>query len=132
MRGGRGIRSLVCALAMTAYPALLAAHHSFPVTFNTSRVTEVRGTITELRWQDPHVRFTVRADNGASWEVESNSIGGLSRHDISAETLMVGTAITIAGFPARNGDTRMYGSNLLLPDGSEKVLRPGSKPRWSQ
>jgi hypothetical protein len=107
-------------------------HHSFPVTFNTSQVTEVDGVVTELRWFDPHVVFSVEASDGGVWEVESNSIRGMLRYGISEQMLAVGTSITIAGFPARNGDTKMYSSNLLLSDGTEIVLRPGSEPRWTQ
>ena len=112
-------------------PVIGLAHHSFPVTFNTSRITEVTGAIVELRWQDPHVYFSVQNDGGEVWEVESNSIRGMTRSEISAATLAVDTQITIAGFPARNGDHKMYSSNLLLPDGTEKVLRPGVDRRWT-
>lgn len=124
-------RIVFFAFAICVLPALALAHHSFPVTFNTSQVAEVTGAIVELRWADPHVYFSVERDNGEVWEVESNSIGGLARSGITAETLAVDTRITIAGFPARNGDRKMYSSNLLLPDGTEKVLRPGSERRWT-
>ena len=106
-------------------------HHSFPVTFNTSRVAEVEGSIIALRWIEPHVEFSVLASDGSVWDIESNSIRSLLRSNISAETLRVGTEIVVAGFPARNGDTKMYSSNILLPDGTEIVLRPGSERRWT-
>lgn len=107
------------------------AHHSFPVTFNTSQVAEIEGSIVALRWIEPHVEFSVLARDGTIWDIESNSIRGLMRSNITAQTLSVGTEIVIAGFPARNGDYKMYSSNLLLPDGTEIVLRPGSERRWT-
>lgn len=107
------------------------AHHSFPMTFNTSQVVEVEGSIIALRWIEPHVEFSVLARDGSVWDVESNSIRALMRQNIAAHTLGVGTEITVAGFPARNGEKRMYSSNLLLPDGTEIVLRPGSERRWT-
>ena len=112
-------------------PALLAAHHSFPITFNTSRVTEIRGPVLDLRWSNPHVTFLLRAEDGERWLVESNSTRGLERFGIGREALTPGTVIRVAGFPARNGDSALYSSNLLLADGVEYVIRPGSIYRWS-
>ncbi|MEE8094004.1 MAG: hypothetical protein V3T47_07190, partial [Gammaproteobacteria bacterium] len=67
---------------------------------------------------------------GEIWEIESNSIRGLERREISQDVIRVGTRFRLAGFPARNGSREMYTSNILLADGREVVLRPGSEPRW--
>jgi hypothetical protein len=123
------IFALILTIAASGAPG--RAHHSFPVTFNTSQIAEIEGSIVALRWIEPHVEFSVLARDGSIWDIESNSIRALQRSNISAQTLSVGTEIVIAGFPARNGDHKMYSSNLLLPDGTEVVLRPGSERRWT-
>ena len=123
-------RIIIAAAALLAL-ARAPAHHSFPVTFNTSQTVEIAGTVAELRWIDPHIYFYVDADSGERWTIESNSIRGMLRRGVSAQILAPGAAVTVAGFPARNGDPAMYSSHLLLPDGTEIVLRPGSQPRWS-
>ena len=113
-------------------PGLLWAHHSFPVFYNTSRVAEVAGTIVDVVWANPHVRFSLRSENGEHWEVESNSVRGMERAELSELVIAVDGWLKVAGFPARNGEKKMYSSNVLLPDGSEVVLRPGSERRWTE
>jgi len=132
IRAGQSpVAMALIALLLWTGSAGIQAHHSFPVTFNTSQTAEVAGVVSELRWFDPHIVFSVTTSDGTIWEVESNSIRGMQRRDVTEHMLAVGTPITIAGFPARNGDTKMYSSNLLLADGTEIVLRPGTQPRWA-
>ena len=130
MKNARLWRTIAFAAALSPV-ARSAAHHSFPVTFNTSQTVEIAGTVAELRWIDPHIYFWVDVANGDRWEIESNSIRGMLRRGVSEQMLAPGAALRVAGFPARNGAAAMYSSHLLLPDGTEIVLRPGSEPRWT-
>jgi hypothetical protein len=102
------------------------------VVYNTSRFVEIEGEITELAWENPHVRFVVATADGASWRIESNSARGLERRALSRDVLGVGATLRVAGYPARDGGKELYTSHMLLPDGRELVLRPGIGPRWTQ
>jgi hypothetical protein len=72
----------------------------------------------------------MRTDDGVVWTIESNSRNGMERRTISREVISVGNRFRLAGFPARDGSNGMHASNILLADGREVVLRPGSEPRW--
>ncbi len=111
-------------------PLATSGHHSFPEHFNTSQIAEIEGEVTEVRWSNPHVSFTMRTVTGEIWKVESNSIRGLEGREISRDVIRVGNRFRLAGFPARDGSHELYTSNILLADGREVVLRPGSEPRW--
>ncbi len=111
-------------------PLAASGHHSFPEHFNTSQITEIEGEVTDVRWSNPHVSFTMRTLDGETWKIESNSIRGLERRQISRDVIRVGNRFRLAGFPARDGSHELYTSNILLADGREVVLRPGSEPRW--
>lgn len=106
------------------------AHHSFPETLNTSQVVEIRGSVVALRWTNPHVSFSVLADDGSVWKIETNSIGGLNRVGLNQPDLAMGKQVKVAGFPARNGDAVMYASHLLSEAQREFILRPNTEPRW--
>ena len=105
-------------------------HHTFAYVYNTSQVAEIEGEVVELRWENPHIAFRVRATDGEVWSIESNSPRGMERRTIQRDALRVGRQIRLAGFPARDGTRSMHASNILLGNGREVVLRPGSKPRW--
>ena len=111
-------------------PLITSGHHSFPEHFNTSQTAEIEGEVTDVRWSNPHVTFTMRTVDGEIWIIQSNSIGGLERRSISRDVIRIGNRFRLAGFPARDGSHEMYTSNILLADGREVVLRPGTVPRW--
>lgn len=122
---GIGLILLIAGIA----PAL--AHHSSTTAIDMSQITEIEGSIIALRWVDPHVGFSVLGRNGTVWEVETSSIRVLTQSNVTAQTLSIGTEVAIAGVRAGNGEHQLYGSNLLLPDGTEIVLSPGSPRRWT-
>ncbi len=124
-------RRAAIAVALASIPTMLFGHHSFPAFYNTSQVAEVLGQVVAVQWENPHVQFSIQTETGELWEIESNSIRGLQRAELSQSLIAVDTRLKVAGFPALNGETKMYSSNLLLPDGREIVLRPGSERRWT-
>lgn len=117
-------------LGLLLFPWLVSAHHTFGYVYNTSQVAEIEGEVIDVQWESPHIRFLVRTDDGEVWSIESNSPSGMERRTISREVIGVGSRFRLAGFPARDGSNGMHASNILLTDGREVVLRPGSKPRW--
>jgi hypothetical protein len=115
-----------------AAPAALA-HHSVSAWFDTTVMTEIEGVVTEFRWQNPHVVFTMRVpgeQGEALWEIETLSISGISRWGITRDLLNVGDRLRVAGNPARQGANNIFVRNILLPRGREIVL--GGAARWSE
>jgi hypothetical protein len=121
-------------VAVLAWPAFAAAHHSVSAWFDTTSMTEIEGEVTEFRWQNPHVIFTLRvpAADGSSalWEIETLSISGISRWGITADLFNVGDRLRVAGNPARRSTNNIFVRNILLPGGREIVL--GGAARWSE
>jgi hypothetical protein len=108
------------------------AHHSVSAWFDTTAMTEIEGVVTDFRWQNPHVVFTMRVpgERGeALWEIETLSISGISRWGITRDVVNVGDRLRVAGNPARRGANNLFVRNILLPTGREIVL--GGAARWS-
>jgi hypothetical protein len=105
------------------------AHHSVSAWFDTAvEMAEVEGVVTELRWQNPHVIFTLRVDD-ADWSIETLSTSGISRWGITRDLIAVGDRVRVAGNPARRESNSLFVRNILLPSGREIVL--GGNARWS-
>lgn len=116
--------------ALVAFDAL--AHHSVSSWFDTTTLIEIEGVVTDFRWQNPHVVFTLRVPGEGtetSWEIETLSISGISRWGITRELFRVGDRLRVAGNPARRGERNIFVRNILLPGGREIVL--GGNARWS-
>ncbi len=125
---------LVLALVSTACPAW--AHHSVSAIFDMAEVVETAGTVTEVSWSNPHVKFRL-AVNGAAgaaeqWSIEATSLTNLRRAGVDRQLLNVGDVVRVAGNPARASEHLLYAQNILLVGGDEVVLEAGGEPRWSR
>ena len=112
------------------------AHHSFAAVYDAATVAEIEGTVTRVLWANPHVRFTINGKNERGrqglWDVETNSVSILRRMQISSNVLKIGDRIRVAGNPGRRGTLQIFAHNVLLPNGQEVLLQPGSAARWSK
>jgi hypothetical protein len=118
-------------LALVALPGAAAAHHSFFGRFDTLRLVELEGEVTELLWRNPHAYFSVRAD-GVVWEIETSSLTVLKRMGIDEGTIRVGDRVRIAANPPVGDKKEMYARHVLLPDGRELLMNVGLTPRWAE
>ncbi len=127
------IRMLGLACLLPASVAI--GHHSVAAYFDQTRVLEVRGEITSVKWRNPHVGFTlkVRNDEGQDvvWDIASTSLSHISRFDLAVDELTVGDVVTVAGSPSHRDSNALYATNVLLPGNREVVLRTSGERFWS-
>jgi len=112
------------------------AHHSVSAYFDTSQVIEVQGELTEVRWRNPHVGFTinVRNENGeeTSWEISGTSLSHLGRLGLTADMFTLGEVVTFAGSPSRQSIPALQTSNVLMANGEEIALNTNGRRHWSE
>jgi hypothetical protein len=109
-------------LAALALGAPAFAHHSVPVNFDQSREITVTGTLTEIKWINPHSRFRmdVKGDDGKTveWLVEMGAINTMKRAGFDTEKFAIGDTLTIIGWPGRDRDRSMLLRTAVLKDGT--------------
>ena len=102
----------------------LAAHHSWPVSFD--RLVTVKGTVTEFKWANPHPMMTleVQANNGKteSWLVGGPAIIRMEANGWTKSTVKAGDVITGIGYQFANGEKVLRLERIVLPDGKELKL----------
>ena len=129
------VRRLGFVSAAALLPFVATAHHSVAGTFDTSRLVEAEGVVTNLLWRNPHVRFSITATDGSDrieqWVIEMTSLTTLRRRGVSDLRIDVGDTVRVAGNPAKDGSNQLYVRNLLTPNRSEIVLG-NDGPRWSE
>ena len=115
-------------------PVTVLAHHSFSAWFDRARIAELEGELTEVRWQNPHVGFTIRTTDETGqetlWDTETFAVCGISRWGITPDLFSVGDRVKVAGNPSRRGENQLWIWNILLPSG-EELLFGEREPRWS-
>lgn len=115
-------RASAAALVAAAIAAPAYAHHSVPVNFDQSKEITVTGTLTEIKWINPHSRFRieVKGDDGmpVEWLVEMGAINTMKRAGFDTDRFTVGDTLTIIGWPGRGRDRSMLLRTAVLKDGT--------------
>jgi hypothetical protein len=124
-------------IGLMILPHAVCAHHSVASNFDASTTVETEGEITAIRWQNPHVRFTLQGTdaNGATaeWTLETHSLSIMKRMDVIEPFVQIGDRVRVSGWPTRRG-RGMFVNNMLLPSGEEFVFRFNAEPAnllWS-
>ena len=89
----------ICALLLL-FSAGVSAHHGW--TWYTGEALELTGTITAMRWGNPHDRFTVQVE-GQSWDVWLGPPGRNKRAGFRQGVVQVGDQVTFFGHRHADG-----------------------------
>jgi len=110
---------LIAGFALAAIP--LFAHHGTGVAYDIEKTVNLKGTVTEWIWANPHcgILFDVSDDKG-NVEHRGAELGNphaLSMAGLSKDILKPGDKITISGHPAKSGAPRIELQEFTTADG---------------
>jgi hypothetical protein len=99
----------------------LFAHHGTGVAYDTEKTVNLKGTVTEWIWANPHcgILFDVTDEKGSveHWGAELGNPHALSMSGLSKDILKPGDKITISGHPAKSGAPRIELQEFTTADG---------------
>lgn len=108
-----------------------AAHHAFSAEFDAERPVELKGTVTEMHWINPHswIHIEVVNEDGEveAWEVEGGAPNAILRRGFTADSLKPGTVILVEGYQARDGTNKANGRDITFEDGTRLFVGAGSR-----
>lgn len=113
------ILGLAAGLLMVS-PKLLA-HHGSRASYDMTKMVTLEGTVTEFRWQNPHIylMFNVKDDKGnvVEWGAETNSPIVMERDGWTPHELKEGDRVTVTLWPSKTDAPRGFLAKLVEPDG---------------
>ena len=123
---------LIAAFATSFFASTSAlAHHSFAAEYDSEKPIKFTGTVTEMKWSNPHgwIYVDVKDESGnvVNWALETSASNGLIRRGWRKEDLPAGTVLQIEGWQARNGSSTGNISSVTLPDGKRLFAGTSNK-----
>jgi hypothetical protein len=101
------MKTIACAAAavglLVATPVL--AHHSAAM-FDDQKLIELKGTVKELQWTNPHIWLQLYVEQDGKkveWSIEGGSPNTLSRQGWRATTFRPGDVVTVRIRPMKDG-----------------------------
>ena len=132
MRIRRRVGLAIAGFALASASA--TAHHSFAM-FEMDKDVEYRGVVSEWKWQNPHVHFTIDITKGPGidptqigrWDVEGGSINIMTRQGWTRASYKVGDPVTVVGHPMKDGSKGISLFYAIRSDGTRlyhDIARP--------
>jgi len=115
----------IAVVAVLAQPA--AAHHGRGQTFDMKNRVTLKGTVSQVKWQNPHVLVFLDVKDEAgkvvTWAFENSNVHTLARQGYNRNTLRAGQEVTAIVNPAANGSPLGIVVKVILADGKEIMSR---------
>jgi hypothetical protein len=115
----------IVGLALTMSVMPLFAHHSIGAIYDIDRLVTLKGIVTQVEWQNPHVilHLDVKNDDGSivSWNVETLAARGFMSRGLDRGFIRTGDTVSMSVLVAKVGAQRAAAETITLPTGTVYV-----------
>ena len=119
-------------LAALAIATPLAAHHGRGASFDMKKQVTLKGTVSQVKWQNPHVLIFIDVPDETgkvvTWGFENSNVHTLATQGYNRNTLKFGQPITAIVNPAANGEPLGIIVRIILADGKIIMSRERGNP----
>ena len=142
MKTLRALFLVLTAAAIVSPP--LAAHHGRGRAYDMKTRLTLKGTVSMVKWQNPHVLIYIDVTDDASdvkddarkddarkivtWAFENSNVHTLAVQGYNRNTLKIGDQVTAIVNPAANGEPLGIVVKVILADGKEIMSRERGNP----
>ena len=114
---------------LLACAPLAVAHHSFAAEYDSKKPVELKGSVVEIEWVNPHawIHLNVTGSDGQTvkWSCELGSPNILMRNGWRRDTLKPGDEIVVSGSAAKDGSNMANARTVKMASGA-RVFNAGS------
>ena len=124
-------RSLLALGFALAVASPLLAHHSFSAEYG-NEPAHLRGAVTKIEWQNPHVFFYIdvkdeKTGKVTNWAMEMGSPNGLMRRGWTRNSLKVGQVVTVEGSMAKDGSPTGNARTVVMAKTGQRLFAGSSQ-----
>jgi hypothetical protein len=114
---------------------VLLAHHSLAGVYDMKKDTEMSGTVTSVKFTNPHGSLALAVKNAdgttTEWVMTLGSATALAQRGIGKtgeNALHTGDNIKVKFRPAKDGSPLGFLENVTMPDGRVIMISAGNNP----
>ena len=100
-------------------------HHSFTAEFVADKTARLKGTIMQVWFRNPHVRYLMLVENEdgveETWDARGSPVVWLARKGWKKDTIQVGDTVEMYGYLGRDGIKMLSIIDITLADGTVMV-----------
>jgi hypothetical protein len=105
--------------------APLVAHHSFSAEYG-SEPANLKGAVTKIEWQNPHVFFYIdvrdeETGKVTNWALEMGAPAVIQRNGWKRNTMKVGDMVIVTGTKAKNGKPLANARSVVMASTGQKL-----------
>jgi hypothetical protein len=102
-----GCLAMALAIAASVAPPL-SAHHSFAAEYDSNKPVNVKGAVTKIEWNNPHVYFYIdvrdeKTGKVTNWAFEMGAPAVIQRSGWKRTTMKIGDMVIVTGSQAKSG-----------------------------
>ena len=111
------------------------AHHSISAEFDPSKNFTLKGTITQVDWENPHVYIHLDVPDSSgkivNWALETYPPAVLHKGRVTRETFKPGQVVAIDAFPPKDGTKSLaYLKTITFADGHSIEIWVGDPSQY--
>ena len=126
------LRTCFVLLAAFVVAAPVLAHHGRGRAYDMKNPVTLKGTVSQVKWQNPHVLIYMDVKDASgklvTWGFENSNVHTLATQGYNRNTLKLGQEITAIVNPAVNGEPLGIIVKVILADGKEIMSRERGNP----